>query len=219
MKLYGAMASPYVARVLMFARLKGVDLPLGEPPGGSVKSPEYLALNPIGKMPTLEVDGFGIAESAVICDYLEDANPGTPGLPASAVDRARSRLIARVVDLYLAPTAGPLFRQLNPAKRDSAVVEAAGKEIAKAIVYLEHFMGPGPFCVGAEPTLGDCALVPHMVLMKKAIFANFPSIGDPTQSGRLATWWQAMEAQPHCKAIDDEYGRAVEGFLKFMRAR
>ncbi len=219
MKLYGAMASPYVARVLMFARLKGIELPLSEPPGGNIKSPEYLALNPIGKMPTLEVDGFGIAESAVICDYLEDANPGKPGLPETPVNRARSRLIARVVDLYLAPTAGPLFRQLNPAKRDAAAVEAAGKEVAKAVRYLEHFMGPGPFCVGNEPTLGDCALGPHMVLMKKAIFANFPHIPDPTQSGRLAAWWQAMEAHPDCKAVDDDYARAVEGFLKFITSR
>ena len=33
-KLYGAIASPYVARVVMYAKLKGLDLPLTEPPGG-----------------------------------------------------------------------------------------------------------------------------------------------------------------------------------------
>ena len=59
MKLYGAIASPYVARVVMYAKIKGVDLPLMEAPGG-IKSPEYLKLNPIGKMPTLDLDGQGL---------------------------------------------------------------------------------------------------------------------------------------------------------------
>ena len=56
MKLIGAIASPYVTRVVMFARLKGVDLPLESPPGGTPRSDEYLAMTPIGKIPSLEVD-------------------------------------------------------------------------------------------------------------------------------------------------------------------
>src|SRR5512145_2766913 len=62
MKLYGGLASPYVARVVLFARLKGLAL---EPqmPAGGLKSPEYLAKNPMGKMPALEVDGTVIPES------------------------------------------------------------------------------------------------------------------------------------------------------------
>ena len=57
MKLYGAIASPYVARVVMLARLKGIDLPLERAPGGGLRSDEYRAFNPIGRMPSLEVDG------------------------------------------------------------------------------------------------------------------------------------------------------------------
>ena len=93
MKLYGAIASPYVARVVMFARIKGIDLTPTEAPGG-IKSAEYLKLNPIGKMPTLEVDGQGIGESTIICDYLEDTLPQKPGLPTeplNAPGRASSR--------------------------------------------------------------------------------------------------------------------------------
>ena len=82
MKLYGAIASPYVARVLMYAKIKGIDLPLSEAAGGNIKSPEYLKLNPIGKMPTLDVDGKGIGESTIICDYLDDVYPQKSGLPA-----------------------------------------------------------------------------------------------------------------------------------------
>ena len=55
MKLYGALASPYVARVVMCARLKGIDLPLESAPGG-MGSDEYKQINPIGKIPSLAVD-------------------------------------------------------------------------------------------------------------------------------------------------------------------
>lgn len=219
MKLYGALASPYVARVVMFVKIKGLDLPLSEPPGGGIKSPEYLALNPIGKMPGFEVNGQGLAESSVICDYLEDAFPQKPGLPADPLDRAKSRLISRIVDLYVSPQSGPLFRQMNPATRDQAVVDAAAAELAKAFGYISHFMGKGPFCVADAPTLGDCALATHLVFLEKSVFNVFPSIQDPRKSGRLQTWWQAIESHADCKAVVDAYAEAVSGFMKMMSAR
>jgi glutathione S-transferase len=217
MKLYGAIASPYVARVVMYAKIKGIDLPLAEAPGG-IKSPEYLKLNPIGKMPTLDVDGKGIGESTIICDYLEDVYPQKSGLPADPYDRARSRLIARIVDLYIAQQVGPLFRQMNPATRDQAVIETANKELAKTYGYAEHAMGSGPFCVGATPTLGDCALSATTMMMKKILAAGNFGITDPTDSGRLATWWKAMEGNAHCGPVLQEYGTAFDGFMKKMAA-
>lgn len=220
MKLYGALASPYVLRVVLFARLKDIDLPLAATPGGSPRSPEYLAFNPIGKIPSLEVDGQCIPESEVICEYLQDLYPEKPGLPSDRLGRARSRLVSRIVDTYIAPQIGPFFRNMNPASRDQAAVEAAAAELKKTFGYFEHFMGPGPFCVGAEPTLGDCALGPHMVLLKKMVFTNFPAVADPTQgSSRLAKWWQAMQSHATCKAALDEYATALDGFMKAMAAR
>ena len=220
MKLIGAIASPYVTRVVMFARLKEMDLPLVEPPEGSPRSDAYRALTPIAKIPTLDVDGRILAESEVICEYLEDTYPQKPGLPADALDRATSRLIARINDIYLAPQVGPLFMQLNPAKRDEKAIEAAAPELSKCFGYFEHFMGDGPFCVGTEPTLGDCALAPEMMLMKKVIFPNFAPIVDPTEgTGRLARWWQAIEEHPICGETVGEYAHAVDGFMKAMGQR
>ncbi len=220
MQLYGALASPYVTRVVMLARLKGIDLPLAEIPGGSPRSAEFLAINPIGKIPAFEVDGKYLAESEVICEYLEDTAGGTPGLPADPYGRALSRLISRNVDLYLAPHTSTFFRQVNPATRDQAVVDAAAAELAKGFSYLEHFMGAGPFCVGSEPTLGDCAAAPYVMLIKKVVFANFPGISDPTAaSGRLATWWQAIQGNDICRETVEEYSAAVDAFMKYMAAQ
>lgn len=218
MKLYGSIASPYVARVVMYARIKGVDLPLHEAPGG-IKSAEYLKLNPIGKMPTLDVNGSGIGESTVICDYLEDIYPQKPGLPTDPLDRARSRLIGRITDLYIAPQLGPFFRQMNPATRDQAVVETAAREVAKTYGYAEQAMGSGPFCVGATPTFGDCALGASTMMFRKMLDAGQFGIADPTASGRLATWWKAMENDSHCGPVLKDYAVAFDGFMKAMAAR
>ena len=150
MNLYGAIASPYVTRVLMFARLKGIDLQTQDAPGGP-RSDEYRAITPIGKIPALVVDGQTIAESEVICEYLEDTFPDPSGLPADAMGRATSRMISRIVDLYIAPHASTMVRQVNPEKRDAAVVAEARESFEKAFGYLEHFMGEGPFAGAVVP--------------------------------------------------------------------
>jgi len=218
-KLYGAIASPYVARVAMYAKIKGIELPLSEAPGGNIKSAEYLKLNPIGKMPTLEVDGRGIGESTIICDYLEDAYPQKPGLPKDNFGRAQSRLVGRIVDLYIAPQIGPLFRQMNPANRDAAAIEAAGKEIAKGMGYAEAAMGPGPFCIAGTPTFGDCALATTTSLLNTVYGAGNFGLPDPVGSPRLATWWKAMMDNEDCAAVLSAHATAFGGFLKSMTAR
>jgi len=219
MKLYGAIASPYVTRVLMFARLKGVDLELLDPPGGS-RSDEYRAMTPIGKIPSLEADGHIIPESETICEYIEDVHPEPSGLPADAQGRATSRTISRITDLYLAPHVSTIVPHINPANRDADVVEKVGGEIAKGFVYLEHFMGPGPFAVSDQPTLGDCSAGPYLMLMRKLVFDHFDDIADPTQTpGRLADWWQALEGHEVCASTINEYATAVDGFLKYLLKR
>ena len=218
MKLYGALASPYVARVVLFAKLKGVDVPLANPPGGSPANPDYRALTPIGKIPSLDVDGLCIPESETICEYLEDAFPEKSGLPADAIGRAQSRTISRIVDLYLSPVSSALARQVNPDKRDAAVVTENAATLARVWTYFDHFMGDGPFAVGAEPTLGDCALGPHMVMFKILAFANFDEIPDPTeQGGRIQTWWEAMQGNDDCKTLLDDYAVAFEQMMAYFR--
>ncbi len=59
-----------------------------------------------------------------------------------------------------------------------------------------------------------------MMLLKKLVFNNFAEIPDPTLGeGRLATWWQAIEANDICAATVEEYAEAVDGFLKFLIQR
>jgi len=220
MKLYGALASPYVARVLLFAKLKGVDMPLEPPPGGSPAADDYRAFTPIGKIPSLDVDGICIPESETICEYIEDAYPEKSGLPADKIGRAQSRTISRIVDLYLSPVSSILARQVRPEKRDPEVVAEQAATLNKVWGYLEHFMGDGPFAVGSEPTLGDCSLGTHMCMFKVLAFDTFDEVADPTeQGGRLQTWWEAMQGHDICKPFLDEYTPAFDKMMVYFRGK
>jgi len=66
--------------------------------GGDVMKPEYLALNPLGVVPTLEHDAAVIRESSVIIEYLDDLVPQPPLRPDGALQRARMRAWMRRID-------------------------------------------------------------------------------------------------------------------------
>ena len=218
MKLYGALASPYVARVLLYAKIKGVDIEQADMPGGSPAAPDYRAFTPIGKIPSLDVDGVCIPESETICEYIEDVYPDSSGLPGDALGRAQSRTISRIVDLYLAPISSILARQVKPERRDPAVVSEQAEALNKVWGYFDHFMGDGPFSVGDTPTLGDCALGPHMAMFKILAFDNFEEIADPTQQGgRLQVWWEAMEGHDICGPFLPDYSAAFDKMMAYFR--
>jgi glutathione S-transferase len=90
-KLYDAPACPFCARVRIVLAEKGlehetVEVDLRDRPAWIYE------LNPLGKVPVLEEDGFVLPESAVIMEYLEEVHPDPALLPVGPDDRARARL-------------------------------------------------------------------------------------------------------------------------------
>jgi glutathione S-transferase len=93
-------------------------------------TPEYLAINPDGQVPTLIHDGQVIAETTVINEYLDDAFPAPPLRPAMPLDRARMRRWSQLVDEHLFPAmatlgwhfgVGPLLRAKDQSQIDRAL--------------------------------------------------------------------------------------------------
>ncbi|MDH3978516.1 MAG: glutathione S-transferase family protein [Gammaproteobacteria bacterium] len=220
MKLYGSLASPYVARVAMCAWLKGIDLPMEPAPGG-MGSDEFKKTNLTGKIPALmTADGYCITESEVIAEYLEVLFPEPALLPADPLGQAQSRMITRLTDAYIAPHNTPLMRMRDPAGRDQAVVDRQAAEFATGFAIIEHYMGPGPFAVADKPMLADCALAPFIGMLQQTIFPFFDEIPDPTlQGGRLEIWWQALQDHERCQQSIDAYSNALEEFLTRLWAR
>lgn len=216
MKIYGGFASPYVARTAMAARAKGIDLPLVFPEGG-IKTPEYLKLNPMGKMPTLDDNGFAVAESVVILEYLEDLGQGKPLLPKDAKGRAHARTIARITDIYLMAQVGGFFRNMNPAQRNQAEVDASIAGVKNALGYLESYAdAQGPYLCGKNLTIADCTLLPSLLMAIKFIMPPF-GVTDPlAATPKLARWFSAMQTGAEWSAFCQEY---CTGFEKFIAQR
>ena len=216
MKLYGGLASPYVARVAMQAKIKGLDLPIIDAPGGP-RSDEYKTINPLGKIPALEHDDNIIVESEVICEYLEEIFPGTPVLPSDPLQRAHSRMISRMVDLYVAPINTGLFRMRDPANRDQVVIDEASQKAGQSFAAIERFV-VGPYLAGEELSVADCALVPFILMLKANTFSVFEEIIDPTIGDRpLAAWWAAIEDDPVSSEFIDDYQQAFDKFMIYLR--
>lgn len=197
MKLYNSPQSPFGVRVKIALGVKAVPFEELGPPGGGLKSPEYLAINPLGKLPVLVTDGgLAIAESEAILRYLEDRFPAPSLLPADAEARARLNLAVRVMETYVVTPITRLFAHLNPAVRDERVVEQELARWREGLAVLARFMAePLP---GAEAgvSLADCVLAPSFHL--SALIARMLGVQEDLLASHLplAAYYERMNAHP-----------------------
>ncbi|MBD3837206.1 maleylacetoacetate isomerase [Brevundimonas sp.] len=134
---------------------------------GRQKTPDYLALNPQGMVPALDVDGQVLIQSPAILEWLEETYPEPPLLPRDAGDRATVRAMSAVIGCDIHPLNN--LRVLTSLRRDlgadQATVDAwAARWIAPGFDALNALVarhGAG-FSFGDEPTLADCYLIPQL---------------------------------------------------------
>jgi glutathione S-transferase len=212
MKLYSADLSPFAARVRMAIYLWDLPVEVAAPPGDGLKSPEYLAINPMGKVPALVLpDGSVIPESDTILEFLADSFPARDMRPASAADKAVARLIARVTDLYVMAPGGALFGQLNPATRDAAKTEASLAELENGLQHLNLFLSEGPFAAGDRLSTADCSLAPPLFFMP--LFAGaFQRPDLVSRHGKVAAFWERIQREP---AVDKVVAEMRHGLANF----
>src|SRR5437588_428530 len=140
MKLYNMNLSNFATKSRIVIFEKGLNIEMSDIPGGNPKSSEYLKINPLGKIPTLDADGTMILESEIINEYLEEKFPKSPLLPQSPEARAKVRFFSRFNDLYFDPPLRALFGQLNPKKRDEKIVNEKLIELQMRLDQLETML-------------------------------------------------------------------------------
>jgi glutathione S-transferase len=213
MKLYSMNLSNFATKCRIVIYEKGANVQIAEIPGGNMKSAEYLKINPLGKIPTLDADGVIIPESETINEYLEEKFPNPPLLPKSPEDRARVRSFTRYHDLYLDPPIRALFAHLNPKSRDEKVVNEKLTEIQARLDQLETMLAPaGNYAAGADYSLGDCALVPTTFFYTNML----PGFGaKPPLEGRpkWAAWWTKVQTRPAVGKALGEMGVALKAMM------
>jgi maleylpyruvate isomerase len=165
LKLITAPESPFGARVLIAARAKGIALQLERPAQGTVRSPEFRAINPISKIPVLLTErGTIIPESAAILDYLDDRFPQPSLRPVDPDERARVNVAVRITDAYIMAPVIRTFPHLNPATRDARVVDNELMHWQAGLAALAHFLAVPLPGAAAGVSLADCVLPPSLHL-------------------------------------------------------
>ncbi len=194
MKLYGTPLSPYFCRVWFAALLKESDLELVIGPPDVLSDPNR-ARSPTGKIPFIEDGDLLLYESEVIVEYLEDKMPTPALLPTDAAGRARSRLISRLVDLYVLTPVHALVPQIRGVPRDEAVVAHHLAAIKSGLAHIDGTITPGPWCLGNAPALADCALATALWYLPN-ILRHFASTDLREGYANLTPYWHFVQAAP-----------------------
>src|SRR5260370_6896061 len=157
LKLCGFHVSNYHNKVRIALLEKGV--PFEEDANCTPSQKEdWLARSPIGKVPIVELDGGRrIAESEVICEYLEEAFPPKPTLPQDPFERAKVRELVTFIELHIELVARRLYGKVFFGRDVSEEVrQSVEKDLAKGLRALKALPKFGPYIPVTALTPADC---------------------------------------------------------------
>lgn len=206
MKLYQSIG-PNPRVVLFYLAEKGIELAreFVDIRAGDNRKPDWLARNPRGSMPVLELDdGSLVTESTVICEYLEELHPDPPLIGATAAERAATRSAIRYFDMSMIVPMTNGFRSAEGLpmfqERMLCVPEAAAGNKAYAqegLARADALLATQDYLAGDRFTLADIALF---------CWAEFGAmVGQPAPDNltHLAQWRARVAERPAAAASAD----------------
>lgn len=154
-------------RVRIALNLKGiayqavqVDLVAGDQRGA-----DYRALNPLGLIPLLEIDGHRLSQSLAIIDYLDARFPQPPLLPADPAARAHTLALALTIAAEVHPLQNLRVQQYlrhEMGQGKNAIEGWLHRWLGDGLAALEAAAPETGLFGGAAPDLADICLVPQM---------------------------------------------------------
>jgi len=197
-KLYDFKSSPNCQRVKVVLAEKNlpyeivsIDLRKQEQ-----KNPDYLKMNPYGKVPVLTDDSTVLYESCIINEYLNEKYPNPPLMPADPGKKAKARIL---IDFGLAHTDGP-YQKLrmemmkDPNEQNKEVIDSAKADLRKLLQRFEDELANQPYLVG------DFSLVDADLITRFTRLEGFGVIPDASLP-RMTQYLQRVKDRPSVKAI------------------
>ena len=166
-KLCGFALSNYYNKVKLALLEK--EVPFEEELVWADRSPALMDKSPLGKIPYCETEHGTLFESQVIMEYIEDAYPQKPLLPADPYERARQRELITFMELHLELVAREVYGQAFFGGTVSDETKERVRKLltrnAKAFGKLAKF---SPYIAGDHFTMADCAALVHLPLVGMA---------------------------------------------------
>lgn len=214
--LHGVALSPYYNKVKLALIEKGVNyeevftLP--------ARDEAFLNKSPMGKIPYVEINGFALAESTAILEWLEDAYPTAALLPPSPNDRARAREIMQMIELYLATPSVPLSSHLLfGAPLDDAQRAQARDAMARGAVALARLLRFKPWLACEDFSYADIVAASFLPTLKQLAQATLGE--DPLAAiGGLDDYLQRLGQRPSVAKVWADRDAAVVA-LRAQRQR
>jgi glutathione S-transferase/maleylpyruvate isomerase len=141
--IYSVPVAVYCAKLRIMLRHKAIAFEELPPPGG-YGSDEYRALVPSGNLPAMIHDGYMLADSEAIAEYLDEAFPDVPMLPDTVQLRGKAREFSRSHDTRLEPAVRAIYPQVAYPTRDKDAVKAGGALISKHLSSLALLLSANP---------------------------------------------------------------------------
>ncbi len=181
MELYYFPLSTYSQKVLLAIYEKDIAF---IPRQVNLMNPDerarYRALYPIGKVPMLKpTPEHVIPESSIIIEYLDQHYPRPQLIPHDPEKARKTRFLDRVCDLYVNnPVGALLFASWKPeAERDQEEMANNRRLLDINYGYLEKVLEEGPWLMGQQFTMADCALIPPLLYAQKLHpFDHYPNL-------------------------------------------
>ena len=202
MKLHDSAMAPNPRRVRIFLAEKGIEVPTVQVDLGKSENrePPFLALNPLGGVPILELDdGSVISESVAICRYFEETQPEPALLGSDAQDRANVEMWQRRAELVLFNNVTGCFRNTHDffKGRIPQVAEygAVCKEGAiSSLGFFDDRLSNSEFLSGDAYTIAD---ITALVALD---FGRISEIRIGPEHKHLTRWYETVSNRPSANA-------------------
>jgi glutathione S-transferase len=199
-KLHYHPLSTYSRRVLIAFAEKQIphELVVVDMAARKHREQPYLELNPYGRVPTLEEDGFVLFESPAILTYLEATWPNQSLVPADSRGRALVDMHMKLCDLQFARHAGTIVfpkRFLPKEKWNIAAIADAKAEIEKHLAIVDKQLAGKTYLAAEEFSLADLCYLP---------FLEFLPLMEIAPPSHVAAWSERLLARPSAAATRPE---------------
>ncbi|PHQ98540.1 MAG: glutathione S-transferase [Marinosulfonomonas sp.] len=208
-RLFHVPLSPFCRKVRLSLGEKKLEVDLVEERYWE-GDPDFLRRNPAGKVPVLKMDGRTMAESAAICEYIEEKHPEPALLPKDPGGRYEvRRLVSWFDDKFNAEVTSKLMYErvnkkiMGRGYPDSGNIKAGAKAIKFHLDYMGWLLEDRRWLAGDAMTLADFAAAAHLSAL------DYISDVDWNRNEAVKDWYAKIKSRPAFRSILADH---VSGF-------